>query len=62
MPMLIDLRDQVLHKMRLNANNLFTFAKANPLVHLTKTGTTVPVRDAARCDFNIRKIMNDLLK
>ena len=34
-PTLINMKNLILHKMRLNANNLLTFAKATPLVHIT---------------------------
>ena len=46
--------------MRLNANNLFTFAKATPLVNMTKKGA-IAVSDATRSDFDMRwRILNEL--
>ena len=50
----------ILHKMRLNANNLFTFAKAFPLVH-KKRNEVVPVDETKRCDFNMRPILKERL-
>ena len=61
MPALISMKNLILHKMRLNANNLLTFAKATPLVHLTQK-EVFPVSDATRSDFNMRKIMCDILE
>ena len=59
---LIQMKNLVLQKLRINANNLFTFAKATPLVNLTKSGP-VPVSDATRSDFDMRtKIKNKLIK
>ena len=33
-PTLINMKNLILHKMRLNANNLLIFARASPLVHV----------------------------
>jgi len=45
----------------MNANNLFTFAKATPLVNISKHRRAEPVSDATRSDFDMRsKIMSAL--
>ena len=59
---LINLKNFILQKLRLNANNLFTFAKATPLVNLSssKNGRekiATPVSDATRSNFDMRSRM-----
>lgn len=55
------MQNLVLQKMRLNANNLFTFAKATPLVNLTRAKGPESVSDATRSDFDMRnKMVNKL--
>ena len=52
----IELSNTILHKMRLNYNNLFTFAKARPLVHV-KRSEIVPVDESTSVDFNVRPMV-----
>ena len=53
---LIQMKNLVLQKRSVNANILFAFATATPLVNLTKNGAT-PVSDATRSDFDMRSRM-----
>ena len=54
---LINMKNLILIRMRSNANNLFTFAKATPLVNLRSKKDPLPVSDATRSDFNMRDRM-----
>ena len=57
---LINLKNVILQRIRLNFNNLLTFAKATPLVFIQKK-KPIPVSDETRSDFNMRmKMMNAL--
>ena len=54
---LIQMQNLVLQKMRINANNLLTFAKATPLVNMTKERGAESVSDETRSDFDMRNSM-----
>ena len=60
---LIQMQNQVLHKMQINANNLFTFAKATPLVNKITEKEVESVSDATRYQFDMRsKIVDKLFR
>ena len=52
---LYGMKNDIVHKLRMQTNNLFTFAKATPLVHFSKkTKEAKPVSDATRSNFDLR--------
>ena len=49
-----NLKNRLLHRIRLNANNVLTFAKASPMVQIVD-GEAVPIATDTRNDFDLRK-------
>ena len=52
---LINMKNLILQKMRLSSNNLLTFARAHPMVYLSKKEGVKPCNnDTKSCDFNMK--------
>ena len=52
---LINMKNLILQKMRMSSNNLLTFARAHPMVYLSKKEGVKPCNnDTKSCDFNMK--------